>query len=276
MKTSLVERTPGAGRQANFSSGMASASASNWLDTWRHSPSYPCQSPSGAVCASKGRALNNKRNAKSAFLMTGLVSGSLVLNFGKLFYTQRENGTDWRKSCAPQRGSSEKVGSAPTWEGAAGEEGLGGPFAEVDGEGDAVAVVAGEDHHVFAARMVSEDGEHFFGEEDRAAPAVGDAHVFKRGVQMADASFEPAETGGGFAFANIIAAQIARAVFDRAGVQWKAGRCANVRRDEAGAEDDAIRFEQTPPKIGKVYGVKRAARGEAEGFELRGGKRGGG
>src|SRR5882672_4031489 len=96
MKTSLVERTPGAGRQANFSSGMASASASNWLDTWRHSPSYPCQSPSGAVCASKGRALNNRRNAKSTFLMVSLVSGSLVLNFGEPFYTQRQDGNGRR------------------------------------------------------------------------------------------------------------------------------------------------------------------------------------
>src|SRR6266478_837652 len=99
MKTSLVERTPGAGRQANFSSGMASASASNWLDTWRHSPSYPCQSPSGAVCASKGRALNNKRITNSAFLMICLVSGSLVLgrqNFGNPFYTQGEDGIGGR------------------------------------------------------------------------------------------------------------------------------------------------------------------------------------
>src|SRR5882724_7700164 len=72
MKTSLVERTPGAGRQANFSSGMASASAS------------------------KGRALNNRRNAKSTFLMVGLVSGSLVLNFGKPFYTQSEDGIGGR------------------------------------------------------------------------------------------------------------------------------------------------------------------------------------
>src|SRR2546422_7281587 len=69
MKTSLVERTPGAGRQANFSSGTASANASNWLDTWCHSPSYPCQIPSGAACASKERALNNKKSAKRAFLM---------------------------------------------------------------------------------------------------------------------------------------------------------------------------------------------------------------
>src|SRR4030088_964768 len=95
MKTSLVERTPGAGRQAKFSSGVASASASNWLDTWRHSPSYPCQIPSGAVCASRGRPVNNKRSAKSAFLMVCLVSGSLVLgrqNFGNTFYTQREDG----------------------------------------------------------------------------------------------------------------------------------------------------------------------------------------
>src|SRR5712664_3275006 len=99
MKTSLVERTPGAGRQANFSSGVASASASNWLDTWRHSPSYPCQIPSGAVCASKGRALNNKRSAKSTFLMVCLVSSSLVvgrLNYGNPFYTQGEEGNGGR------------------------------------------------------------------------------------------------------------------------------------------------------------------------------------
>src|ERR1700694_352569 len=99
MKTSLVERTPGAGRHANFSSGMASASASNWLDTWRHSPSYPCQIPSGAVCASKRRALNNNRSAKSTFLMVCLVSSSLVagrLNYGNPFYTQGEDGNGGR------------------------------------------------------------------------------------------------------------------------------------------------------------------------------------
>src|ERR1700674_4625854 len=99
MKTSLVERTPGAGRQANFSSGVASASASNWLETWRHSPSYPCQIPSGAVCASKGRALDNNRSAKSTFLMVCLVSSSLVvgrLNYGNPFYTQGEDGKGGR------------------------------------------------------------------------------------------------------------------------------------------------------------------------------------
>src|SRR6266436_5991461 len=118
MKTSLVERTPGAGRQANFSSGMASASASNWLDTWRHSPSYPCQSPSGAVCATKGRAASNKRNANSTFLMICLFSGSLVLNFGKPFYTQIEDGIGGRVAPPPPQL-------------AAREEGLGGPFTEV-------------------------------------------------------------------------------------------------------------------------------------------------
>src|SRR2546427_3482115 len=166
-------------------------------------------------------------------------------------------------------------------EGAAGEEGLGGPFAEVDGAASAVTVVASEDHHAFAARMVfrdkpAENGEHFFGEENRAAPALGDAYVFKRRVQMANAAFEPAEACGGFAFANIIAAQIVRAVFDRVGVEGKARRRAHVRWDKAGAEDDAVRFEQASPKIWKVHSVKRAARGEAEGFELRGGKRSGG
>src|SRR6266513_5505607 len=99
MKTSLVERTPGAGRQANFSSGTASANASNWLDTWCHSPSYPCQIPSGGACASKGRAQNNKKSAKRAFLMVGLVSGSLVLgprDYGSPFYTDAEDGNGRR------------------------------------------------------------------------------------------------------------------------------------------------------------------------------------
>src|SRR6266403_5402046 len=178
-------------------------------------------------------------------------------------------------------GGGEKVGLAPAREGAAGEEGLGGPLAEVDGESDAVTVVAGEEHHVFAARMPlrgkpAEDGEHFFGEENRAAPAVRDAHGCKGRVQMADAVFEPAEACGGFAFANIIAAQIARAFFDRAGAEGETRRRANVRRDKTGAEDDAVRFEQSSPKIWKVHSVKRAARGEAEDFELRSGKRSGG
>ncbi len=64
----------------------------------------------------------------------------------------------------------------PEREGAAGEEGFRGPLAEVDGESDAVAIVAGEDDYVFAARIVAEDGAHSFGEENRAGPAVGDAH----------------------------------------------------------------------------------------------------
>src|SRR5882724_121933 len=160
MKTSLVERTPGAGRQANFSSGMASDSASNWLDTWRHSPSYPCQIPSGAVCASKGRALNNKRSAKSAFLMVCLVSGSFILgrqNYGNPFYTRREDGMEGRGrrpgEGAAKRFLSTSANKGPAREGAAGKEGFGGPLAEVDGESDAVAVVAGEKHHLFVARM---------------------------------------------------------------------------------------------------------------------------
>src|SRR3989441_12067119 len=99
MYTSLVERTPGAGRQANFSSGVASASAINCRDTWRHSPSYPCQIPSGGACASKERALNNKKSAKRVFRMVGLVSGSLVLgpyDYGSPFYTDGEDGNGRR------------------------------------------------------------------------------------------------------------------------------------------------------------------------------------
>jgi hypothetical protein len=39
MNTSLVDRTPGPGRQEYLSAGMASASATSCLDTWPHSPS---------------------------------------------------------------------------------------------------------------------------------------------------------------------------------------------------------------------------------------------
>ncbi len=117
--------------------------------------------------------------------------------------------------------------SMPPREGAAVEEGLGGPLAEVDGEGDAVAVEAGEDQHLFAAGMPlggepAEEGAHFFSEENGAAPAVGDAHVGESGVQVADAVFEPAETGDGLAPANVVAAQILRGVFAGAGAEGKA------------------------------------------------------
>src|SRR5713101_2380101 len=81
------------------------------------------------------------------------------------------------------------LGSAPGRQRAAGEEGFGGTLAEVDGESDAVAVEAGEDHHLFAARMAAEDGTQFFGVQDGAAPAVRDAHGGKGRVQMADAVF---------------------------------------------------------------------------------------
>src|ERR1035437_8393110 len=43
LRTSLVDRTPGAGRHANFSAGIASASATSCRETWTHSPAYPCQ-----------------------------------------------------------------------------------------------------------------------------------------------------------------------------------------------------------------------------------------
>src|SRR5258708_21912730 len=144
----------------------------------------------------------------------------------------------------------------PAGEGPAAEEGLGGPFAEIDGERDAVAVVAGEDHHVFVARMAAEDGTHFFRDENRAAPAVRDAHGGKSRVQMADAAFEPAQTVDGFASANIVAAQIVRAVFCGLGAEGSAKRRAIGGGNEAGAKDDAIRFEEASPQIGKVERVK--------------------
>src|ERR1700738_3464767 len=66
MYTSLVERTPAAGRHANFSAGVASASAVNCRETCLHSPSYPCQIPSGGAWANKTGVLN-KSHSKNAF-----------------------------------------------------------------------------------------------------------------------------------------------------------------------------------------------------------------
>ena len=138
----------------------------------------------------------------------------------------------------------------PAREGTAGEEGFGSPFAEIDRESDAVAVEAGEDHYVLAARMPAEDGAHFLREENRAAPAVRNAHIGKRGVQVADAAFEPAETIGGFAHANVVAMQITQGVFDRVAAERKARRGTHVGRNKTRSEDDAIRFEQASPQIG--------------------------
>jgi len=95
-------------------------------------------------------------------------------------------------------------------------------------------------------------------------------------MQVADAGFEPAEARGSFALANIVAAQIVRAILDGAGTDGKARRRADVRGNEAGTKDDAIGFEQASPQIGQVDSVERAAGGEADGLELGGGKRGGG
>src|SRR5258708_38772226 len=104
----------------------------------------------------------------------------------------------------------------PGREGAAVEEGFGGPFAEVDGERDAVAVVAGEDHDVFVARMAAEDGAHFFGNKNRAAPAGRDAHGGKGGAQMAGAAFETAETANSFGPAKMIVVLILVAALSQA------------------------------------------------------------
>ena len=72
--------------------------------------------------------------------------------------------------------------------------------------------------------MPAEDGTHFFSEENRAAPAVGDAHGGERPVHMADAFLEQAEAGGRFTFAYIIAMQIVGAVFGGVSAERKAGR----------------------------------------------------
>src|SRR5258708_8498310 len=137
----------------------------------------------------------------------------------------------------------------PGREWAAVEEGLGGPFAEVDGESDAVAVVAGEDHYVFVARMAAEDGTHFFGDENRAAPAVRDAHGGKCRMQMADAVFEPAQTVDGFAPANIVAAQIVRAVFGGVTAEGNAKRRAVGGGNQPPAQKSPPPLQPAAPPI---------------------------
>ena len=95
------------------------------------------------------------------------------------------------------------LGLAPAGQRTAGQEGFCGPLAEVDGESDAVAVEAGEDDDARGFGVVAKEGAHFSGEENGAGPAMGDADVFQRGVEIADAVFEPAEAIGGLAFADI-------------------------------------------------------------------------
>jgi hypothetical protein len=54
------------GAHANFSSGVASASAINCWETCLHSPSYPCQIPSGGAEANTMGVLN-KNHSKNVF-----------------------------------------------------------------------------------------------------------------------------------------------------------------------------------------------------------------
>ncbi len=65
----------------------------------------------------------------------------------------------------------------PVGEFAVARKGLGGPLAEVDGEGYAVAGVGACKDQVFVGWMGAEDGDEIFCEKDGAAPAVSDADV---------------------------------------------------------------------------------------------------
>src|SRR5208283_4488680 len=77
MYTSLVERTPGAGRHANFSCGVASASEINCCDTCVHSPSYPSRMPSGNLfCAHNGALISN--NTRHAFAPIVFIATLLI------------------------------------------------------------------------------------------------------------------------------------------------------------------------------------------------------
>ena len=56
--------------------------------------------------------------------------------------------------------------------------------------GDAVTGVSAEEEKIFVFGMGAEDGDEVFGDEDGAAPAVGDANVFQSRMKRADAPFE--------------------------------------------------------------------------------------
>ena len=136
----------------------------------------------------------------------------------------------------------------PRRERAAAEQRLGGPLAEIDREGDAVAVVSGKDYHVFAAWMAAENGAHAFGEENRPGPAVRDANRFERRMQTVHAVFEPAETLLSLSFANIEAVQIRRGGLLRVLFGPAEKRSDGSRHgDQSGAKNDAIGFEQAAP-----------------------------
>jgi hypothetical protein len=109
---------------------------------------------------------------------------------------------------------------------------LGGAVAEVDGEGDAVAVETGEDGDLGQVRMLAEDGLGGFGEEDGAAPAVGYADILKGGVELTDAGFEPSQSLGGWGFANIDSVEVVSVVT----------AVALRRVDQAGTENGGIAF----------------------------------
>ena len=71
-------------------------------------------------------------------------------------------------------------------------------MAKIDGWGYAVSAEAGEDEDIFVATLVAKDGAEISGDEDWAAPAMGDADSLESGMQIADAGFEPREALGGF------------------------------------------------------------------------------
>src|SRR5438445_608500 len=60
--------------------------------------------------------------------------------------------------------------------------------------------------------MATEDGAHFFRQENRTTPTVRNTNIGKCGVQITNSAFQPAKTLGGFAPANVVAVQIAHGV----------------------------------------------------------------
>ena len=84
-----------------------------------------------------------------------------------------------------------------------GQQGLRRPAAEINGECDAVAGKCAQHNGICAAGMARKNGNHILGEKNGAAPAVGEADIFKHRMQSVDAVFERGHTFRGFAARDI-------------------------------------------------------------------------
>src|SRR5437016_1723846 len=90
--------------------------------------------------------------------------------------------------------------------------------------------------------MAAKNGAHPFGEQNRAGPAVRDAHRRERRMQMMDAIFKPAKALRGLSFAHIKAVQIRRSVARGAFPSWlpKQRGDRGWRRNQARSEERRV------------------------------------